>query len=121
MEREERNSREKAKVAGILEKRYQEGMQIGADAALCYPRKIPSQSCTPSIIVEELYKDSPYNIRKKVGLPPTPISNPSKETILATLIPEVTTYYYYLHADDGQIYYGRTLEEHNANKRKYLR
>jgi cell division protein YceG involved in septum cleavage len=29
-------------------------------------------------------------------------------------------YYYYLHDSNGEIHYGKTLEEHNANKRRYL-
>ena len=96
-------------------------MQIGADATICYPLKLTNNECTPDVIVANLGIDSPYNTRRKVGLPPTPIANPSRDTILATLSPEATEYFYYLHAPDGQIYYAVTLEGHNANKRKYLR
>jgi UPF0755 protein len=38
----------------------------------------------------------------------------------ASLNPEESPYYYYLHDSDGQIHYGRTNEEHIANKQKYL-
>ncbi len=40
---------------------------------------------------------SPYNTYKHPGLPPTPISNPSASTILATVNPPSTNYFYYWH------------------------
>lgn len=42
------------------------------------------------------------------------------DTFFATLRPESSQYYYYLHDDTGAIRYGRTLSEHNENRRRYL-
>lgn len=120
VEREERNSDEKAQVAGILAERIRVRMSLGADATLCYALKLGSKECTPAKIVDGLDSDSPYNTRKSLGLPPTPISNPSRETWLATLFPKKSEYLFYLHDSEGSIHYAKTNEEHNANKRKYL-
>ena len=42
------------------------------------------------------------------------------ESLKAAIMPQESEYYYYLHGSDGQIYYGKTNDEHNENKRKYL-
>jgi UPF0755 protein len=121
VEREERDSNEKPMVAGVLAKRIAIGMSLGADATVCYALELGSSTCTPRDIVEGLASKSPYNTRVVRGLPPTPIASVSRDTWLATVNARITENLYYLHAPDGQIYYGVTLEEHNANKRKYLR
>ena len=54
------------------------------------------------------------------GYPPTPISNVPVDAWENTLAKKESPYYYYLHDSNGAIHYGRTLEEHNANKRRYL-
>ena len=96
-------------------------MKLDADITLCYGLQQPYASCTPSVIANNISdKSNPYNTRQKGGLPPQPISNPSVESIIAVLHPQTSEYLYYLHGSDGIIHYGRTLEEHNANK-KYLK
>jgi cell division protein YceG involved in septum cleavage len=97
-------------------------MLIGADISLCYFFKIPYADCTPSFIARNVFDTkNPYNTRTVAGLPPTPVGNPTLNSIMASLQPTYTDYLYYLHDNKGQIYYGKTLEEHNANKRNYLR
>ena len=121
VEREERNPEEKAVVAGVLTERLRIRMMLGADATVCYALALSSKVCTPTQIVNGLDSKSPYNTRKVSGLPPTPIANPSRDTWLATLFPKKTEALYYLHNPEGGIHYANTNEEHNANKRKYLR
>lgn len=116
VEREERNDAEKATVAGILWNRFDTGMGLGADATVLYALGRTSGGLSYA----DLQVDSPYNTRKYAGLPPTPIANPGLSSIRASLYPEETDYWYYLHGSDGKIHYGRSLEEHNANKARYL-
>jgi len=122
VEKEERVEKNRPVVAWILIKRLQIGMLIGADISLCYFFKIPYADCTPSFIARNVFDTkNPYNTRTVAGLPPTPVGNPTLNSIMASLQPTYTDYLYYLHDNKGQIYYGKTLEEHNANKRNYLR
>lgn len=115
VEHEVNQDKDRPVVAGILWKRLQEDWQLGADATLLYLKE------NREINYNDLKDDSPYNTRKFKGLPPGPIGNPSLKSIIAALEPEKTPYYYYLHrADNGQIVYARTNEEHNQNRRKYL-
>ncbi len=121
VEKEEKNPNNKSTVAGIFMNRIHKNMLLGADITLCYHFKKPYTSCTNKLINEKVYdKSNPYNTRMNGGLTPTPIGNPSAQTILSTLNYEKTPYLYYLHnVKSWQIYYGKNLQEHNANK-KYL-
>jgi len=102
-------------VAGILWKRLENGWPIGADATLLYITKDRTITST------DLAIDSPYNTRKKQGLPPGPISSPSIEAIKSTLHPTESEYWFYLTTlDTGKVIYSKTNEEHNSNKQKYL-
>lgn len=121
LEKEERNNANKSTVAGIFLKRLEIWMKIDADITLCYGLKTSYASCTPSVIGKNVGdKNNIYNTRQVRGLPPTPISNPTRESINAVLHPQTSSYLYYLHDGEGYIHYGSTLEEHNANKAKYL-
>lgn len=115
LERESRHDDERQVVSGILWKRLDEGIQLGVDAAVLYA--VGKES---GLTAADLASDSPYNLRRVYGLTPGAIGNPGAAAIAAAIEPEASPYYYYLHAPDGQIYYGRTLEEHNANKAEHL-
>ena len=121
LEKEERNIANKPTVAGIFLKRLEIWMKLDADITLCYGLKTSYTSCTPSVIARNVSdKNNPYNTRQVKWLTPRPISNPTFESINAVLYPQTSDYLYYLHDMKGNIHYGRTLEEHNANKAQYL-
>lgn len=117
VEREERDPSEQPTVAGILWKRFDNGIGLGADATVLYALGRTSGGLT----YQDLQIDSPYNTRKYRGLPPTPIANPGIFSIRAALYPKDSPYLYYLHDSLGGIHYAATLDEHNENKARYLR
>lgn len=116
LEREGRNPEEKRMIADIINRRLQEKWYLGIDATLLYYYKDWKRELT----FVELEEDQPYNTRIRIGLPPTPISNPGLVSIKAALDPQENEYYYYLHDNDGIIRYARTFEEHNTNISLYL-
>ena len=79
------------------------------DAALLYA--LPDH--TGAITNEDKAVDSPYNLYKNAGLPPTAIANPGLAAIQAALEPESTDYYYYALGKDGRHHFSATLQEHN--------
>ena len=117
VEREGRNSEDRPIIAGILQKRIKEGWLLQADATLLYPIKDWKHTITE----QDLQVDNPYNSYKKIGLPPTPISNPGHQAIEATLNPKETPYYFYIHGKDGVARYAKTLTEHHNNINTYLK
>ncbi len=116
VEEETRTRDERPVVAGILWKRFDAGQGLGVDAAVRYVLDKP----TAAITVADLDVDSPYNLRKFRGLPPGPIANPGISSIVATLQPKDSPYWYYLHGNDGVIRYAETNDEHNKNRALYL-
>lgn len=121
VEKEERNTANKATVAEIFLKRLEIWMKIDADITLCYGLKTSYTNCTPAVIGKNINdENNKYNTRAVRGLPPTTICNPTRESINAVINPQTSDYLYYLHDMEGNIHYGSTLEEHNANKAKYL-
>ncbi len=121
VEKEERNNDNKPTVAGIFLKRLEIWMKIDADITLCYGLKTSYTNCTPSVIAKNVGDaNNKYNTRAVHGLPPTTICNPTRESINAVINPQSSNYLYYLHDMEGNIHYGSSLEEHNANKAKYL-
>lgn len=121
VEKEEKNPQEKSKVAWVLIKRLNENWMLWADATACYAYKLTQEDCKMNLS-KYIYEKNEYNTRTKVWLPLTPISNPSIETILSVKNYTNSPYYYYLHdTTTWQIYYAKTLEEHNVNKNKYIK
>lgn len=104
-------------VAGILWKRLAIGMPLQVDATFHYLLGKASSELTR----EDLAIDSPYNTYANVGLPPGPIANPGLDAIEAVLDPIESEYLFYLTGNDGNFYYAKTFEEHQANIARYLR
>ena len=59
-----------------------------------------------------LKQDSRYNSYLRVGLPPTPISNPGKDALIASVNPAVTDALYFVAKGDGSSYFSKTYREH---------
>lgn len=122
IEKEERNTQNKPTVAWIFFNRLEQWTLLGADITLCYGMKKPYESCTPSIIGQHIDDaENIYNTRENRGLTPTPIANPSVDTIRTVLEFNKTNYFFYLHDNNGVIRYAENIQWHNDNISKYLR
>ncbi len=116
LEGEARQMRTRQIVAGILWERINQGIPLQVDAAFKYV----NGKTTANLTLSDLKIDSPYNTYVYKGLPPTPISNPGLDSIMAAVTPIQTDYLYFLTDKDGNMHYAKTLEEHVSNKKKYL-
>lgn len=107
-------------ISGIIWKRLEIGMKLEIDATMQYTKGKVNDKWWGSIDLAEKQSDSPYNTYNIVGLPPTPISNPSVDAIEAALYPEETDCIFYLHDHTQQIHCAKTYSEHKENITKYL-
>ena len=80
------------------------------DASLLYA--LPDHE--GSITEADKQTDSPYNLYKYAGLPPTPIANPGLASIQAALEPDNTDYYYYALGKDGVHHFFTNYADHLA-------
>ncbi|MGG2018370.1 endolytic transglycosylase MltG [Bacillus sp. S10(2024)] len=107
---------DRQKIASVFYNRLAKGMPLQTDPTVLYALGKHKER----VLYNDLKVNSPYNTYVIKGLPVGPISNSSVKSVQAALEPEKTDYYYFLAAPDGQVYYAKTLEEHNALKQKYI-
>ena len=123
VEREGRSEKVRTEVAGVLLNRLEMGMKLDIDATVQYAKdsqKLKNGSLQkfwePILIADYQGVISPYNTYLNNGLPPAPISNPSLMSLNAVANADLNSpYVYYFHDSEGNSYYAKTLEEHNAN------
>ena len=111
----ETDSTDQARIASVIYNRLDGPGDKGGtngllqvDASLLYG--LPGHE--GAITQADLETDTPYNLYKYAGLPPTPIANPGLTAIEAALEPEETGYYYYALGKDGKHHYSTTYNEH---------
>ena len=122
LEREVVSDKDRAIVSGILWKRLDRGIPLQVDATVLYAKKQQATTALAqsALTFKDLAIDSRYNTYKYRGLPLGPIGNPGLSAIQAAIHPAASPYLYYLSTPDGRTIFSRTLNEHNAAKRKYL-
>ena len=110
-----------ARVSAVFHNRLKINMALGSDVTIKYVTGTERMSLNNS----DLSVDSPYNTYRNKGLPPGPICNPSAAAIEAALYPDETftaqNYLYFCSKDPatGELYFSRTLEEHEAAVKIY--
>ncbi|HET9947180.1 MAG TPA: endolytic transglycosylase MltG [Patescibacteria group bacterium] len=122
LQREAPSGEDMKKVASVIENRLAIGMALQVDATVQYALGYQLSQDTwwkKNLTVEDIHTSSPYNTYAQPGLPPTPISNPGLEALEAALSPADTNYLYYISDSHGVMHYASTLDQHNANIRKY--
>lgn len=102
-------------VSGIFWQRIENGQPLESCATLAYVLGIRKEQYS----YNDTRIDSPYNTYIAKGLPSGPISNPGIVSIEAAVYPQESDYNYFLNnPETGEIFFARTLDEHNANKVK---
>jgi len=116
IEKEASLSYERKIIAGIIYKRLKKNIPIEScstvEYALGYKRKRLTKS--------DLKVKSPYNTYIHKGLPPTPICNPGKDSLIAALNPTKTDYMFFLSKGDGTNHFSKTYKEHLEAIKIYL-
>ena len=107
---------DRKEIAGVFHNRLINGMLLQSDATVNY---ITGKN-DAGVLIADTKIDSPYNTYMYAGLPPAPISSPRIESIVASLYPNSTSYFYFLHTPEGQTYFAETLDEHTYNVEQYL-
>lgn len=108
---------EKPRIAGVYFNRLKRKMPLEADPTIQYiipdgPRRL---------FYRDLKIESPYNTYLNPGLPPGPVNNPSRNSILAVLYPEKNKFLYFVSDGSGRHVFSRTYEEHLKAVRRYRR
>ena len=108
IEKEVQVPKERALVGAVIYNRLRAGMPLGIDATIRYGYDIPP---TQAILRSQLEADHPYNTRKRVGLPPTPISNPGLASLQAAAHPAEVDYLYFVRKADCKSHFFTASED----------
>ena len=119
IEKETGLASERPLIAGVFVERLKKGMRLQSDPTVIYGM---GAEYTGTIRTRDLTTDTPYNTYTRAGLPPTPISLPGRESILATVRPNDTGNLYFVATGDGDgaHHFSTTLADHDAAVRHYL-
>lgn len=118
IEKETAKASERRTIAGVYTNRLRIGMRLQADPTIIYPIT-RGKPLGRRIRRSEIDAVNDYNTYSRGGLPIGPIANPGRESIRAALNPADTPYIYFVADGTGGHVFARTLDEHNANVRRW--
>jgi UPF0755 protein len=105
IETEAKLKEERPIVASVIYNRLRVNMPLGIDSTVIYASKLAGKWRNDGKVYRsDVDRESPYNTRRVVGLPPGPVASPGALSIEAALSPAPTDYLYYVREpsrDDG--------------------
>ena len=106
---------ERPLISAVFWNRLKRDMPLQADPTVGYAVKKVNRALT----LADLRVDSPYNTYRNPGLPPTPICNPGKASILAALNPANVNYLYFVSMDGTRHHFSTTWSQHATAVARY--
>lgn len=119
VECEAKKDHERPIVASVFYNRLRKNMKLESCATIQYILFNTQYSRKSQLTYDDLKLISPYNTYQNYGLPPTPISNFGKKSLLAAIQPAQTDYLYFVSDGEGGHKFSVSLKEHEANKLIY--
>ena len=112
---------EHGKVASVFINRLRLGMRLQTDPTVIYGITKGEKPLGRGLRRSELDRETPYNTYVISGLPPTPIANPGRESIMAAAQPDTTEYLYFVADGTGGHAFATNLDDHNRNVANWRR
>jgi UPF0755 protein len=109
IEKETGLAEERPLISAVFHNRLKRGIPLCSDPTVIYG----IADFDGNLRKRDLERKTPYNTYLKKGLPPGPIANPGRSSILAALYPAPVQYLYFVSRNDGSHYFSTTLKEHN--------
>jgi UPF0755 protein len=121
IEKETAVPEERGKVASVFANRLRRGMRLQTDPTVIYGITEGKEPLGRGLRRSELERETPWNTYVIEGLPPTPIANPGRDSILAAVNPEETDYFYFVADGTGGHAFAETFTEHRRNVARWRR
>ncbi|MBY0239339.1 MAG: endolytic transglycosylase MltG [Burkholderiaceae bacterium] len=118
VEKETGQKSERTMIAGVFVNRLKIGMLLQTDPTVIYGM---GSRYDGKIRKKDLETDTPYNTYTRGGLPPTPISLPGMQSLVAAMSPAKTSALYFVARGNGTSQFSDNLTDHNRAVNLYQR
>lgn len=118
IEREAMIDKERLLISSVFHNRLKKGMRLQCDPTVIYMLERRG-NWNGDITKADLRANDPYNTYKTAGLPPGPIANPGKPSIIAALYPADVDYIFFVSRNDGTHFFSSNIAEHNLAVRQF--
>lgn len=119
VERETGIASERPLVASVLVNRLKRGMRLQSDPTVAYgiarADGLPGDQLARPLTRDDLQRPTPFNTYVNDSLPPAPIANPGRASLIAALNPARSDFFYFVANGSGGHAFAKTLDEHNRN------
>jgi len=116
-EKETAREEERPLVSAVFRYRLRLGMPLQADPTVIYG----IENFNGNLTRKDLETRTPYNTYTEPGLPPGPIANPGRSSLLAAIHPADVPYLYFVAREDGSHEFSTSLADHNRAVNRYQR
>lgn len=118
IEKETGRPEDRFMVGGVFINRLNEGWKLQTDPTVVYGL---GSAYTGRITRRNLDTDTPYNTYTRVGLTPTPIAMPGRDSLLAAAHPANTKAMFFVSRGDGSSHFSQNNRDHDRAVNHYIR
>ncbi|MEM6758431.1 MAG: endolytic transglycosylase MltG [Pseudomonadota bacterium] len=115
IEKETAEADERGLVSSVFVNRLNRGMRLQTDPTVIYGVTRGQGVLGRGLRRSELRAATPWNTYVIEGLPPTPIANPGRASLMAAGQPDATDFVFFVADGTGGHAFAETLDEHNRN------
>ncbi|MDF3413433.1 endolytic transglycosylase MltG [Sulfitobacter sp. M57] len=115
VEKETGVAAERRQVAAVFVNRLNQGMRLQTDPTVIYGITKGEGVLGRGLRRSELRAETPWNTYVINGLPPTPIANPGRASLMAAAQPDESEFIFFVADGTGGHAFAVTLAEHNEN------
>ncbi|MGZ3770642.1 MAG: endolytic transglycosylase MltG [Bdellovibrio sp.] len=119
IEKETGAPQERPLISSVFHNRLQKRMRLQTDPTVIYGKAERLGRIEINITRADLITPTPYNTYTIEGLPPGPIANPGKESLLAALKPAASNYLFFVSQNDGTHVFTTDYKDHQKAVQKF--